>query len=120
MLTDTANGAHDGTVDLVEGRDEGEDLMRAMMFLLVLAGLVFVSAPSASACDAAGPNAHVGAVTAIDPTRKTFTLKDAETTRPIVFVTTTEQLKGVKVEDEVAVTYVAEGKQLRATAIKRN
>jgi hypothetical protein len=37
-----------------------------------------------------------------------------------VFVTTTEQLKGVKVADEVAVTYVAEGKQLRATSIKRN
>ena len=94
--------------------------MRAMMLLLTLAGLVFVSAPSASACDAAGPNTHVGAVTAIDLTRKTLTLKDADTTRPIVFVTTTEQLKGVKIADAVAVTYVAEGKQLRATSIKRN
>ena len=94
--------------------------MRAMILLLALTGLVFISGSSASACEAAGPNTHVGAVTAIDPAGKTFTLKDAETTRPIVFLTTTEQLKGVKVKDEVAVTYVAEGKQLRATSIKRN
>jgi len=94
--------------------------MRATMLPLAFAGLVLVSASSASACDAAGPNTHVGIVTAIDLTRKILTLKDAETTRPIAFVATAEQLRGVKLEDEVSVTYVVDGKQLRATSIKRN
>jgi len=94
--------------------------MRATILLLAFAGLVFVSASSASACEAAGPNTHVGIVTAIDLTRKILTLKDAETTRPIAFVATAEQLRGVKLEDEVSVIYVVDGKQLRATSIKRN
>jgi len=89
------------------------------MLLLAFAGLVLVSASSASACDAAGPNTHVGIVTAIDLTRKILTLKDAETTRPIAFVATAEQLRVVKLEDEVSGIYVVDGKQLRATSIKR-
>ena len=94
--------------------------MRATILLLAFTGLGLVSASSASACDAAGPNTHVGIVTAIDLTRKILTLKDAETTRPIAFVATAEQLRGVKLEDEVSVIYVVDGKQLRATSIKRN
>ena len=93
--------------------------MRTMP-LLGLATLMSLNASSASACEAAGANTHVGAITAIDLTGQTLTLKDAETSNPIVFVVTPEQLRGIKVADEVAVTYRADGNRLRATSIKRN
>jgi hypothetical protein len=94
--------------------------MRILLPLLGLTTLMFFNASSASACEAAGPNTHVGAIIAIDLTGRTLTLKDAETTKPIVFGVTPEQLRGIKVADEVAVTYRVEGNRLRATAIKRN
>jgi len=103
-----------------QGTRVEEPLMRAMLLFLGLATLMFVNGSPASACEAAGPNTHVGAITAIDPTGRTLTLKDAETTKPIVFVVTSEQLRGIKVADEVAVTYRVDGDRLRATSIKRN
>lgn len=94
--------------------------MLTKMFVLALAALMLGSAPPASACGAAGPNTHVGAITAIDLTQKTFILKDAETAKPIVFVASSDLLRGLMVEDEVVVTYVIEGKQLRARSVKKN
>ena len=94
--------------------------MRAAILLLFLAALASFNAPSSFACEAAGANTHIGVVTVVDLPRRTFTLKDAETAKPIVFVATTEQLKGVKVDDEIAVTYVTDRNQLRATSITRN
>src|SRR5262249_50589930 len=73
--------------------------MRAAILLLFLAALASFNAPSSFACEAAGANTHIGVVTVVDLPRRTFTLKDAETAKPIVFVATTEQLKGVKVDD---------------------
>jgi hypothetical protein len=94
--------------------------MRTAILFLFLAALASFNAPSSFACEAAGANTHIGVVTVVDLPRRTFTLKDAETAKPIVFVATTEQLKGVKVDDEIAVTYVTDRNQLRATSIKRN
>ena len=86
---------------------------------LVLAVVVLSAAPAAFACQAAGPNAHIGTVTAIDSEKKTLSLKDAESGMALTFVTTPELLKGVKVKDEVTVVYKSEGKTLRATSIKK-
>lgn len=38
------------------------------------------------ACSAAGPNSHVGNVLSVDAGKKTFTIRDAETSSPITFV----------------------------------
>jgi hypothetical protein len=61
----------------------------------------------------------VGAVTDIDLTQKIFTLKDAETATSTVFLASSDLLRGLKVYDQVAVTYAIEGKQLRAASQRR-
>jgi len=38
------------------------------------------------ACDAAGPQTHVGSVVSIDASKMTFTIKDAQTSDSITFV----------------------------------
>ena len=85
---------------------------------LALLALVTAAAP-ALACDAAGPNTHMGVVTSVDTAQKTFTLKDAQTGKPLTFVASPELLQGLKVKDEVSVVYATEGAKLRAMSIKK-
>lgn len=87
----------------------------SLALMVVLAGVT-----PAFSCDAAGPSTHLGVVTAVDTVQKTFTLKDAQTGKPLTFVASAEMLQGIKVKDEVAVVYAAEGKNLRATAVKKS
>ncbi len=70
------------------------------------------------ACQSAGPNSHVGIITAIELKGHTLTLKDAETGTPMVFKTAFYLLKTVKVNQEVMITYEMTGKQMTATKIK--
>ena len=60
---------------------------------------------AAWACSAVGPEAHVGQVVAVDPRAGTFTLRDAETGRPITFRAGPELLRKVAVGRQVLVRY---------------
>jgi hypothetical protein len=95
-------------------------MTRNIMSVLSLAMLLFFAAGPALACDAAGPSTHVGVVTAVDAAKKTFTLKDAQTGKPLTFAATPEQLQGLRVKDEVSVVYEADGAKLRAATIKKS
>ncbi|MBI3622293.1 MAG: hypothetical protein HY208_08925 [Nitrospirae bacterium] len=75
---------------------------------LIVAGLIGVMAVSAGpvwACDAAGPSTHVGVVTQLDAKQRQFTIKDAQTGKPMVFVAESPQLAALNIGDQVAVKY---------------
>ena len=69
------------------------------------------------ACETAGPNTHLGVITAVDA--GSVTLKDAQTGKNLKFLASPQLLKGVAVKDQVAIVYTSEGKTLRATAITK-
>ena len=85
---------------------------------IALTVLVLSTAP-ALACESAGPNAHIGTVTAVDVDKKTLSLKDAETGKALTFAASPDLLKAVKVNDQVTVTFQADGATLRATRITK-
>ena len=87
--------------------------------LVALTVLVLSTAPVALACESAGPNAHLGTVTAIDVQKNTLSLTDAESGMKLTFVASPDLLKTVQVNDQVKVTFTEDGKTLRATAITR-
>ena len=92
-------------------------MMLCRVARLVVTVAMVLSAPVAFACTAAGPDAHIGTVTAVDSEKKTLRLKDAESGMELTFVAAPALLKTVKVNDEVTVKYKADGKTLRATSI---
>jgi hypothetical protein len=86
-----------------------------LVVVVLLGGL---TAPAA-ACEAAGPNTHVGVVVAVNAAQSTLTLKDAETRKDLTFVAPAALLSGLAVKDQIAVTYAQEGNRLKATAIRK-
>ena len=88
-----------------------------LVLALVLSLMLLASAPAAFACEMAGPNAHMGTVTALSP--QSFTLKDAESGMNLTFAASPELLKGLAVKDQVTVVFAKEGQTLRATSIKK-
>ena len=48
------------------------------------------------ACDAAGKQTHIGNITAIDTSTKSFTIRDAQTQSLITFAANTEILRSLK------------------------
>ena len=61
----------------------------------VLAALIAV--PGALwACDAAGPSTHIGNITGVDTSTKSFTIRDAQTQSLITFAANTEILRSLK------------------------
>ena len=93
-------------------------MKRITRVVIALAALMLASAAPVLACDEE-TSTHVGRVTAIDPARTTFTMKDAATGKALTFVATPEQLQGLRVDDEIEVVYAPEGQGLRATSIKK-
>jgi hypothetical protein len=92
-----------------------------LLFSLVLAlslGTHVLAAP-ALACDSAGPNTHVGVVTAVDRAGSTLTLRDAETGGALTFVARPDLLRGIAPNDAVSVTFAAEGQTLRAVSVEK-
>jgi hypothetical protein len=82
--------------------------------------LVLAATPIAAlACESAGPNTHVGVVTAIDSEKQSLSLKDAESGKVLTFSAGVDLLKGIALRDQVIIVYAAEGKTLRATSIKK-
>ncbi len=90
-------------------------------YVLTVAALITVlsSTSAALACEAAGANAHVGIVTAVDHTRSTLTLRDAETGKPLTFMASRDLLRGIAAKDTVTVRFAPEGQTLRATSIAK-
>ena len=93
-------------------------MLRRVALLVVTVAIVF-AAPVAFGCTAAGPDAHIGSVTAVDGEKGTLRLKDTESGMELTFVAPPDLLKTVKVNDAVVVKYKTEGKTLRATSITR-
>lgn len=87
--------------------------------VLALVVAIVAIAAAAPACEMAGPNTHVGIITAIDTAKSTLTLRDAQTNKDLTFLARAEMLKGVAVKDEVAIIYAQDGGTLRATAIRK-
>lgn len=93
--------------------------MRKLHLLIVM----FISLGfswSVFACEGAGENKHVGLVTQVDPGKKTFTIKDAETQSPITFTANDEIIKGLKgYTGKVLVSYEGGNKSgaLKATGV---
>jgi len=87
--------------------------------LLVVTVAIVLAAPVAFGCTAAGPDAHIGSVTAVDAEKKMLRLKDTESGMELTFVAAPDLLKTVKVNDAVMVRYKAEGRTLRATSITK-
>ncbi len=83
-----------------------------------LALSLVLAVPSvAPACEAAGPNAHIGVIIAVG--LKAFTLKDAESGMNLTFLATPELLKGLARNERVTVIFTTEGQKLVAKSVKK-
>ncbi len=89
-----------------------QQLILSMMLLVVAS----VAVPT-WACDALGPNRHLGVVTKIDPSAHAFTIIDAQRNKPMTFTATKKILDVLQVEQEFVVTFRMEGRQMQAVAI---
>lgn len=78
---------------------------------------ISAAAQAAWACSNMGPDKHMGVVQAVDAQGGAFTLVDAETGKPLRFVTSAEQLKKVKANDKAVITFKTEGEKLVAKEI---
>ena len=79
--------------------------MHWIAIVLLMFGLLSSMTTSAMACKAAGKDKHVGVVMNIDQKTGTFTIKDAETEHLMTFQATAEQLRELKMKDQVMVSY---------------
>lgn len=93
-------------------------IMTKLMTAVALSVCMVLGSSVAWSCSMAGPNTHIGAVTAVDVVASTFTVLDAETRQPITFVATPALLKGVTKNQQVTVTFEKNGNKLAAKAIK--
>jgi hypothetical protein len=90
---------------------------KVLMPVLVAAVLMTVSA-SGWACKMAGENKHVGVVTHVDQVAGTFTIRDAETNKPIVFAADRKMLSNAEhAQGQVMVSYENREKKLVAVDI---
>lgn len=80
--------------------------------------LFVLGATSAMACESMGPNAHMGQVTAVDTSKGTFTIKDAESNSPITFSASSDIINGLKdAKGMVKVNYEEQGEILTALGV---
>lgn len=66
------------------------------ILLFTLFSALLLASSVTLACDAAGPNKHIGQLLSIDATSKTFTIRDAQSQSPITFTANNEILTGLK------------------------
>ena len=69
------------------------------------------------ACDAMGPNRHVGVITQIDPKAGMFTIIDAQMRKPMNFTADKKLLDGLQVNRNVIVTFRMVGERMMAEAV---
>lgn len=91
--------------------------MKTLFKIVIIS--VFITASSVTlACDAAGPMAHIGQVTAVDTGKGTFTIMDAETRSAITFHAGKDIIDGLKgVKGMVKVNYEEDGSDLNALGV---
>jgi len=85
--------------------------------VIVLAVLIFPA--MTFACDAAGPSTHIGQVMSIDEKKMTFTIRDAQTRKPIMFIASnSEIISGLKsANGMITVNYEDEDGDLMAVGV---
>jgi hypothetical protein len=90
--------------------------MQRKVLIPVLASVILMTASATGwACKMAGDHKHVGVVTNVDQVAGTFTIRDAETNKPIVFSASREMLSNAKhAQGQVMVSYENRAKQLVA------
>ncbi|MFQ5936728.1 MAG: hypothetical protein ACE5LB_09990 [Acidiferrobacterales bacterium] len=88
--------------------------------IMVVIVTALVTAPTtASACNAAGKDIHVGQLTAVEKSAKTFTIFDVETASPITFIADATLIKSLEnVRGIVQVKYDHVGKALKAIEVR--
>jgi hypothetical protein len=90
----------------------------AIFMIGVLMVAIALMPLSASACELAGPDTHVGEIKAIDLGQPSFTILDGQMKKPLTFLAAPEQLKGLSPGQLVVVKYSKVGGQLRAEEIQ--
>ncbi|GMQ99555.1 MAG: hypothetical protein BMS9Abin18_0373 [Zetaproteobacteria bacterium] len=81
-------------------------MKKQILTIVMVAGVVMFAATPTFACSTAGPNKHVGQVTAVNTKAGTFTIMDAETRKPITFAASAGILKdAAKAKGSVMVSY---------------
>lgn len=91
---------------------------RTIITGVMLAVLVMGPVTTSWACKSAGPNKHVGQITAIDAKADTFTIRDAETDHAITFEATEKILKDLKINDRVMVGYKDDAGKMTAIDVR--
>lgn len=87
------------------------------LFVSVLVVVISAVVVPSWACDAMGPNRHVGIVTKIEPNAGTFTIIDAQTERNMTFTASKKILDMLTLNREFIVTFRMEGRHMRAEAV---
>ncbi len=90
----------------------------AIFMIGVLIASIALMPLSASACEWAGLDTHVGEIRAIDLGQPSFTILDGQMKKPPTFLAAPEQLKGLSPGQLVVVKYSKVGGQLRAEEIR--
>jgi len=85
-----------------------------------VAAMFLLGSSVAFACDSMGPNVHAGTISAIDNNAQTFTIIDAETSKPITFKASKEIMLQLAAHnsDPVIVGYAEDGGKLIAANVK--
>ena len=93
--------------------------MKGMTAVAGLLAAILVAPATSLACDALGPNKHVGTVIGLDSSAQTITVLDAQSNQPITFLANEKILSEVKnAKGQFIVDYEADGAQLRAIGIQ--
>lgn len=93
--------------------------MQRKVIIPVLASIILMTVSATGwACKMAGDHKHVGVVTKVDQVAGTFTIRDAETNKPIVFSANREMLSNAEhAQGQIMVSYENREKQLVAVDI---
>lgn len=93
--------------------------MKKVQWLVLSTMVMFISSVAVAtwACDAMGPNRHVGVVTNIDQKAGTFTIIDAQKRKPMTFTAQKKVLDELKLNREFIVTFRIDGQRMMAEAV---
>jgi len=93
--------------------------MTKLRLLALSAAFVLSASPFyAMACEGAGRFTHMGNVLSVDASGKTFTIRDAQTQKPITFLANNEIIDGLKdAKGSIMVNYQADGDKLKAVGV---
>jgi hypothetical protein len=87
-----------------------------LVLSVIVLAISSVSSPT-WACDAMGPNRHVGVVTQIDSKAGTFTIIDAQRRTPMTFIAGKKLLDGLPLNRNMIVTFRMAGERMMADAV---